>query len=99
MFFMVTHMYPTKSTAEVAKVAVGVLAKAPPPYVKRLGQYITAGSDGFKTYALYEIEKGHVEEGFKELNKRLVPWFNIEGWKFTVEPLMTPEEAIPMLGL
>jgi len=99
MFFMVTHMYPTKSTAEVAKVGMETLAKAPPPYVKRLGPYVAPGGDGFKTYVLYEIEKGHVEEGIKEVNKRLVAYFNIEGWKFTVEPLMTVEEAVPMLEL
>jgi hypothetical protein len=40
-----------------------------------------------------------VEEGAKEVNKRLVPNFSIEGWKFTAEPLMTAEEALPMLGL
>jgi len=99
MFFMVTQTYPTKSVAEVGKVGVESLAKAPPPYVKRLGVYIAAGGDGMKTYVLYEIEKGHVEEGIKELNKRMVAYFNIEGWKFTVESLMTPEEALPMLGL
>ncbi len=99
MFVMVTHTYPFKSAVQVGKVGVEVLAKAPPPYGKRLGVYIAAGGDGMKTYVLYEIEKGHVEEGIKELNKRMVAYFNIEGWKFTVESLMTPEEALPMLGL
>jgi len=97
MLLMLTQTYPTKSVAEVAKVGMEVLAKAPPPHVKRLGVYITAGSDGMKSYGLYEIEKGHVEEGMKEVNKNLVPFFNIEGWKFTVEALMTPEEAVTLL--
>ena len=38
-------------------------------------------------------------EGFKELNKRLVPWFNIEGWRYTIEPLLSVEEALPLVGL
>ena len=97
MLFMVTQTYPTKSVAQVAKVGMEVLTKAPPPHVKRLGVYITAGSDGMKSYGLYEIEKGHVEEGMKEVNKNLVPFFNIEGWKFTLEPLLTPEEAVSLL--
>jgi len=99
MFLMITQTYPTKSVAEVGKVGMELLAKAPPPYVKRLGVYIAAGGDGMKTYILYEIEKGQVEEGIKELNKRYVAYFNIEGWKFTVEPLMTVEEALPLIGL
>ena len=64
-----------------------------------LGIYVAAGGDDLKSYSLYEIEKGHEEEGAKEVNKRLVPFFNIEGWKFTWEPLMTPEEALPLIGL
>ena len=99
MLLMLTQTYPTKSVAAVAKVGMEVLAKAPPPHVKRLGVYITPGSDGMKSYTLYEIEKGHVDEGFKELNKNLVAFFKIEGWKYTVEPLLTVEEAVPMLGL
>ena len=97
MFLMITQTYPTKSVAEVGKVGMELLSKAPPPHVKRLGVYIAAGGDGMKTYILYEIEKGHVEEGIKELNKRYVAYFNIEGWKFTVEALMTPEEAVALL--
>jgi len=97
MFLMVTQTYPTKSVAEVAKVGMEVLAKAPPPHVKRLGVYIAPGGDGMKSYGLYEIEKGHVDEGVKELNKGFVAFFNIEGWKFTLEPLMTPEEAVSLL--
>jgi len=99
MFLMITQTYPTKSVAEVGKVGMELLSKAPPPYVKRLGVYIVPGGDGMKTYILYEIEKGQVEEGIKELNKRYVAYFNIEGWKFTVEPLMTVEEALPLIGL
>ena len=99
MLFMVTMTYPTKSTVQVGKVAVGMLSKALPPYVKILGIYIAPGGDGIKNYDLYEIEKGHVEEGIKELNKRFVAYFNIEGWKHTIEPLMSAEEALPMLGL
>ena len=99
MLFMVTETWPTESSVEVGKVAVGALAKALPSYIKRLGPYVTPGGDGMKAYVLYEIEKGHVDEGFKEVTKRHVPYFNIEGWKYTIEPLMSVEEALPLLGL
>jgi len=99
MFLMVTQTYPTKSVAAVGKVAMGVLAKALPPYVKRLGPYIAAGGDGIKAYNLYEVEKGHEDEGYKELMKEEVPFFSIEGYKFTVEPLLSAEEALPLIGL
>jgi len=96
---MVTTTYPTKSAVQVGKVAVKVLAEAPPPYVKRLGPYVAAGGDGIKGYTLYEIERGHVEEGIKEVTKRMVPFFSIEGYKYTLETLLTVEEALPLVGL
>ena len=99
MFVMVTHTYPFKSAVQVGKVGVEVLAKAPPPHVERLGTYVTTGGDGLKVYVLHEIEKGHVQEGIKELTKRMVPFYSIEGWKYTLETLMTAEEALPLIGL
>lgn len=99
MLFMLTMTWPTKSSGEVGKVAVGNLAKASPPHVKRLGLYLTPGGDGMKAYVLYEIEKGHIDEGFKEVTKRHVPYFGIEGWRYTIEPLLSVEEALPLVGL
>jgi len=96
---MVTSTYPTKSAVQMGKVAVEILAKAPPPYVKRLGPYVTAGGDGIKVYTLWDIEKGHLEEGIKEVTKRMVPYFSIEGYKYTLETLLTVEEALPLIGL
>ena len=99
MFVMLTMIWPTKSSAEVGKVAVESLAKALPPYMERLGPYIAAGGDGLKGYSLYEIEKGHVQEGILEVTKRMVPYFSIEGYKYTIEPLSTAEEALSLIGL
>ena len=99
MLFMVTSTWPAKSSVETGKVAVEILAKGPPPYVKILGMYPTPGGEGIKNYSLYEVEKGHVDEGFKELLKSYVAYFSIEGWKFTVEPLLSVEEALPLIGL
>lgn len=99
MLFMVTETYPTKSSAEAGKVAVEAYTKALPSYVKTIGLYLALGGDGIKSYALYEIEKGHVDEGYTGLLKVYVPFFNIEGWKFTVEPLLSVKEALPIIGL
>jgi len=99
MLFMLTMTWPTKSSGEVGKVAVENLAKASPPHVKSLGLYLTPGGDGMKAYVLYEIEKGHIDEGFKEVTKRHVPYFSIEGWRYTIEPLLSVEEALPLVGL
>ena len=99
MFVMLTMIWPTKSSVEVGKVAVESLAKALPPYMERLGPYVAAGGDGIKAYTLYEIEKGHVQEGLIEVSKRMVPYFSAEGYKFTLETLLTVEEALPLVGL
>jgi len=99
MLFMVTETWPTGSSVEVGKAAVEALAKALPPYIKRLGPYIAPGGDGIKAYNFYEVEKGHEDEGYKELMKEEVPYLSIGGYKFTVEPLLSAEEALPLVGL
>jgi len=44
---------------------VEVPAKSPPPHVKIPGMYPTPGGEGIESYALYEVEKGHIDEGNK----------------------------------
>jgi hypothetical protein len=96
MLFMVTETWPHKSTAEFARVAAEALSKTPPPYIKS-SIYATTSDDGMKVYVLHEIEEGHEVDAFIEVVKIYAPYFGIEGWGFTVEPLLSPREAILLI--
>ena len=52
-----------------------------------------------KSYAPYEVEKGHIDEGYKELLKLYIACFRIGGYKLAVEPLLSVKEALPLVGL
>jgi hypothetical protein len=45
------------------------------------------------------VEKGHEEEGFLFITKMLIEFSNIGGQKFTLEPVLTGADALPLVGL
>jgi len=98
MMYMVTETWPSKSSAEVGEKSREVLQMSQ-PHVKRLGTYLTPGGDGIKGYALFEAEKGHDEEAFKEIIAAFSHYLTVDGFKFTVEPVLPPEEALGFIGI
>ena len=100
MFVMTTVTYPPDKTVEVVKVFTKAEETPLPSFLKR--QHVlttTAGESGLRTYGIYEVEAGKEYEGLQEISKRMVAFFGIAGFRYRVEPAMTPEESIPMLGL
>ena len=100
MFVMTIINYPPDKTVEIAKTFMKAEETPLPPFLKRLQVLIgSAGESGLSTYGIYEVEAGKEYEGLQEISKRMVAFFGIEGFRYRVETVMTPEEAIPMLGL
>ncbi len=56
-------------------------------------------SSDIKGYALYEVPDDKAHEGYVAITKRSTGYFGIEGYKFTVEPLLTAKEALALIGL
>jgi hypothetical protein len=99
MLIMYTMTYPLKSTLDAAKRFIEALKDPPPDYINELGPYVRYGGKGIKAYWLVEIEKGHEDEGIKEIAKRLTIYFDVEGYEIDSEVVVTAEEAVPLLGL
>jgi hypothetical protein len=92
--------YPLKSVAETAKLFVEGLKDDPlPEYVKTLAMYAEYGGKGMTVYHIFEIEKGHEDEGLKALAKSYIRFYDIEGFEVTSKAVLTAEESLPMLGL
>jgi hypothetical protein len=98
MLFMATGTFPLKSAVDAGKIFVESVAK-PRPYVNRVGMWMCYGDDGIKTWAVFEVEKGHEEEGLKTIINNYIPFFGVEGYKTKIEPVMKPEEALELIGL
>ena len=100
VLIMVTSWYPPDKTTEAAKKFLEVMQKYPQEsFEKPLVGAVKADKDGIKNIWIEEIEKGKYEEALNLVSRRLVEYFGIEGYRYTIETLLTFEEAMPMIGL
>jgi len=102
MFFMMTDTYPNNKSKEVVEAFRKSLADPLPSFLKRV-HVLTAfgvGEPGIRNYTIYEVDKGKEHDALAEPQRRMASYFfNIEGFKYQIEPVFTAEEAIPLLGL
>jgi len=98
MLLMAIGTFPLKSAVDAGKAFVEAVAK-PLPYVNRVGMWMCYGDDGIKTWAVYEVEKGHEEEGLKAITNIYILFFDVEGYKTKFEYVIKPEEALQLIGL
>lgn len=84
--------------AEVGQVFVKALPTLP-PYIKMTGPFIAMGGEGVKAWLIWEVEKGHEEEGLIIIMKFMMDYANVGGQKFTLEPVVTGADALPLVGL
>jgi hypothetical protein len=100
MFLIGTVTYPPDKAVQMAKKFIKVTEKSLPSFIKRL--YVlstTAGEPGMKVLGIYEVDDAKVTEGIKELTKYYVQYYDVEGFRYTIEPMLSAAEAIPLLGI
>ena len=70
-----------------------------PDIFKRWQIYNTAGDkNGMKAYHLIMSERGKADEALLYINKTLVPFFEIEGYEFSLEILMGLKDSFGLIG-
>jgi hypothetical protein len=91
--------FPFTSATAFTRKALETLASNPyPDYVKRT-YYFKPSGDGYKLYVIYDIEKGNEEEGLLDVMSRACQFGNcIEGMHGTLEPIMTIEQTLAVIG-
>jgi len=94
-YFLGISTFPPHKATEVGKTFPN-LPKLP-DFVKTLFIFIVPSSD-IKSYGLYEVPDDKAHEGYVAISKRITGYFGIEGYKFTLEPLLTVKEALALLG-
>ena len=95
MLVMVTGTFPLKSTKKVMEADMKAMEK-PMSHVKNIGSWTCLGGEGINYWYVYELEKGHEEEGFMELNKYEAHFHEIEGYKVKIQTVMKPEDAVAL---
>jgi hypothetical protein len=100
MFLVGTVTYPPDKAVQMAKKFIKATEKPLPPFVKRLYVLTAAGGEpGMKVLGIYEVDDTKVKEGIKEITKYYVQFFDVEGFRYSVEVMMPATEALPLLGI
>jgi hypothetical protein len=98
MFFMTHVTYPPGSSTKAASTFVTATATPLPSFMKRLHVLTTAkGEVGIDTFGIYEVDDNRVKEAMIEFTKYFVNFYGIEGFKYEIEPMLTVQEAIPLV--
>ena len=96
--YMMTVWYPPHKASEIAKLYF----KQPRgvPFITKWRVFNTQGGlDGVKQYHLFYTERGKAEEAMGEISKYFVPFLNIKGFRYLVEPLMGVSDGYALLGM
>lgn len=97
-FYLVIFTYPPSKAKEVGEVFVSGKAPDLPDYVERTQIFIVMDVE-LKTYAIYKVPDEKSHGGLMAITKRFTGYFDIEGSRFKIEPLLTVKEALPLIGL
>ena len=95
---MLTVWYPPHKASDMAKLYLKQPREI--PFVTKWRVFNTTGGlEGIKQYHLIYTERGKAEEAMGELNKYFMPFINIEGFRYLVEPLMGVSDGYALLGM
>jgi len=97
MFLVTTSTYPLTKANVIAEKFQKAAAVPLPSFLKRLHTLSTAGGEGIKVLGIYQVEDDKVTEGIKELTRYFVEFYDVEGFKYILETMLTAQEGIPLL--
>jgi len=99
MYLVSNSTYPLSSAKEVAEEFVKAVEVPFPPYIKRVHTLAAPDGLGMKVLGIYEVDDGKVADAIKDLTKYFVQYYDIDGFAYTLEAMLTAQEAIPLLNL
>ncbi|MFC1872846.1 hypothetical protein ACFLYV_03925 [Chloroflexota bacterium] len=98
MFLVGTTYMPPSIVRKVVKRFIEASKSPSPPFLKRVNTLVSvAGKQWFKVITVYEVADEKTSDGIKEIMKYESQFTDIEGYKYQLEVMMTPEEAIPLI--
>ena len=99
MIFMGTQWIPHSKTEQWSKIFMEVRDKPLPSCIKKWQTFSSAdGSDGIKGYNLIYSERGKGDEALVEITKMIFPFWQIEGYRWKLEPLIGVSDSMTVLG-
>jgi len=98
MFIMTRSVYPPARAVEISKRFIKAGENPFPSFMKRLHVLTCAlGGEGIEVVSLYNIEDAKIADAYKEFMKYFSGFFDVEGFRYEIKPMMTAQEAIPLI--
>ena len=100
MILMATYRMPGNKTEEWSKCVFKMSANSLPSCIKKWNTFSCFDGDegGFKGYNLIYIEEGKADEALIEISKLILPFCEIEGASWKLEPLFALSDSLKILG-
>jgi len=99
MFLVSNSTYPLSSAKEMVAAFLEATKTPLPSYIQRVHTLAAPDGLGMKVLGIYEVEDGKVADATKDLTKYFVQYYDIEGFAYTLEVMLTAQEAIPLMDL
>ena len=99
MIFMGTQWIPYDKTEEWSKIFLEVSKKPLPSCIKKWQTFSSSdGTDGIKGYNLIFTDRQKGDEALVEITKMIMPFWQIEGYRWKLEPLIGVSDSMTVLG-
>jgi hypothetical protein len=99
MIFMGTQWIPYNQTEAWSKAFLKVTSNPLPSCIKKWQTFTcNDGDKGIKGYNLIYTQEGKGDEAMVEIAKLIIPFWEIEGYGWKLEPLIGMSDSFKVLG-
>ena len=98
MLNMLIATFPMESTDKAVETFLDNMANDPfPDFVEMTALYSHWGDAGVKTYTIYDIKEGKVDEGIMEITRRMARFRSVKGYTIESEIILPLEAALSVI--
>ena len=99
MIFMGIQWIPHNKTEQWSKIFIEVSKKPLPSCITKWQTFSSSdGTDGIKGYNLIFTDRTKGDEALVEITKMIMPFWQIEGYRWKLEPLIGVSDSMTVLG-
>jgi len=101
-YIIVTSLYPSDKTTEVAERYLEAISKYPPNEnlaTQLVPAAVKGTHQGLQVLAIEEIKKGKLEEAYIYFVSMMAMFHSIQGFEYKIDIYLKVEEALGVIGM
>lgn len=97
MVIIAAMSYPPESVKEMAKRFTTMAAL--PDFISMRGPYVSSvQGEGIQILSIYEFQEGRFSEAMQVVGKRMVAYYGVPGFTYSLNPWLDIQEAMTMIS-